>query len=251
MKIKGLIEKITRRVRELGKLTPIALVTLFLPMVGSAALLSYLGLYSESISVWLTENQTSGLAIYVFGIIIFCGLALLPTNIIGGVGGWAFGFWLGAGALIIGVVGSAIISYLIHLRLVGSKLPDLAEKNPKADAIYHELIKDNWLKTTLITFLVRASVIMPFAFTNFLMASARVRLSSYVVGTFGGMLPRSSAMAFVGSGLSEFSFDRPTDSWILIIGGIASLVMVAVIGFFSRRALERLVTEKQRAKEAV
>jgi uncharacterized membrane protein YdjX (TVP38/TMEM64 family) len=85
---------------------------------------------------------------------------------------------------------------------------------------------------------------MPFALTNFLMAAARVPLKSFIVGTFVGMLPRSSAVVFVGAGVSELTFDNPQNSWLIVFGIIATIISIIVIGRIAKRALERL-TAKQ------
>jgi len=233
----GIFTRIYERLREFGKLTPVALITVFLPMVGAAVLL----MVASPLSLWLRENSGVGMPLYLFGVLFFCGLALLPTNVIGIVGGWAFGIYAGLAILITGVVGSAVISYLIHSRIMGEKLPDVAHRHPKADAIYNELVKRDWWRTLTIIFLVRASIIMPFAFTNFLMASARVRLDSYALGTFAGMFPRSLAMAMTGAGLSEFSLQNSTDAWFIALGIIATVLSAIVIGMISRKALERMV----------
>lgn len=234
--MKNLFKKIYGYFKELGSLTPIALVTTFLPILGSTVLL----IIGIPLGYWLRENWEIGMPLYLLGVLVFCGLALLPTNVIGIIGGWAFNFELGIAILITGVVGAAVISFLIHTRIVGEKLPHVFEKHPKAQAIYEALLEQDLWRTTLIVFLLRISVIMPFALTNFLMASARVPLRSYIAGTFFGMLPRSSAVVFVGAGLSELDFNNPQDSWLIISGIIATIFSVIVIGSISKRALERL-----------
>lgn len=239
--MKKLFRKIFDLIKELGNLTPIAFVTTFLPILGSTILL----IFGVSLGSWLRENWEIGMPFYLLGVLFFCGLALLPTNVIGIIGGWSFGFEIGILILITGVVGAATISFLIHTRIVGDKLPTVFQKHQKAQAIYEALLEQNAWRTTLIIFLLRISVIMPFALTNFLMASARVPLGAYIAGTFFGMLPRSSAVVFVGAGLSELSFENPQDSW-LIIGGIAATILsVIVIGAISNRALERLTNKNQ------
>ena len=236
MYIKNLLNKIRHYFKELGRLAPIALVTTFLPVVGSSILLAF----AYPLGYWLRENWEIGTGIYVFGIIIFCGLALLPTNVIGIVGGWAFGFYFGILLLISGIVGAAFASFLIHSRIVGDRLPHVFDAHPKAKVIYQALLGKSVWRTTLIIFLLRLSPAMPFALTNFLMASARVSVKSFLLGTFFGMLPRSSAVVFVGAGLSELSFEDSQSSWLIISGIIATIISVFIIGIISRRALEHL-----------
>ena len=232
----GLIERLMERVIELGKLTPLAIVTALLPMAGTAALV-FVG---YPLGVWLKENPEAGAIGYTIGVAVFCGLALVPTNVIGIIGGFAFGFALGLGLLMAAIVAASFISYLIHRRIAGSKLPDVAERSPKTKAVYEALTGQGFLKTTLIIFLIRLSVAFPFALTNFILASARVQRSSYLAGTFLGMLPRSGAVVLTGAGLSELSLDASQNFWMIIFGILATLLSVIIITAISRRALDRL-----------
>lgn len=241
--MKKLFRKSFDLIKELGNLTPIAFVTAVLPILGSTILL----LVGVSLGNWLRENWEIGMPLYLLGVLFFCGLALLPTNVIGIIGGWSFGFEIGILILITGVVGAATISFLIHTRIVGDKLPQVFEKHPKAQAIYEALLEQNIRRTILIIFLLRISIIMPFALTNFLMASARVPLGAYIAGTFFGMLPRSSAVVLVGAGLSELSLENPRDAWLIIGGIVATIISVIVIGTIANRALERLTRKDQTA----
>lgn len=236
MKIKGLFQKIRDYIKELGKLTPIALVTTFLPIPGAIALL----FFGPAFGNWLRENSEIGFAVYFLVVLVFCGLALMATNVIGIIGGWAFGIYVGLAILMAGIVGAAFISFLIHRRIVGDKLPEITGKHPKAQAIYEALVEQGFWRAATIIFLVRLSVIMPFALTNFLLASAKVPWPSYVLGTFFGMLPRSGAVAFAGAGLSELNFDNPSQNWIMALGITATVVMVIVISIISRKALDGL-----------
>ena len=239
MNFKKAEPKIRTYFKELGSLTPVAVVSTFLPIVGSSILLAT----AYPLGYWLRENWEIAAAPYVFGIFLFCGLALLPTNVIGILGGWAFGFPLGIALLIFGIVGAALASFFINSRIVGDRLPNVFGAHPKAEAIYRALLGQSARRATLIIFLLRLSPAMPFALTNFLMASARVSTKSFLIGTFLGMLPRSSAVVFGGAGLSELSFDSREDAWLLVFGIAATILSVLVIGAISKRALERLTNE--------
>jgi uncharacterized membrane protein YdjX (TVP38/TMEM64 family) len=144
-----------------------------------------------------------------------------------------------------GIVCAATASFLIHSRIVGDTLPHVFEHHPKAQVVYQALIGQSRWRTALIIFLLRLSPAMPFALTNFLMASARVPLKSFVAGTFLGMLPRSTAVVFVGSGLSELSFDDPQEAWLIVFGIAATLVSIIFVTVVARRALERLTRDTQ------
>lgn len=238
--------KLKSKIKEFGKLTPMAMVSAFLPILGTATLFVFV----YPVGHWLRENWEAGIPIFISSVIFFCGLALLPTNVIGVLSGWAFSFELGVLVLMTGIVGSSFVSFLINRRISGKKVPELTEKHPKAQAIYNSLVKDGFWKATLIIFLLRMSIIMPFALTNFLMASARVPLKSYLLGTAAGMLPRSSAMVFVGAGLSELNVENTRDVTFIVIGIIATFISIAVIAMISRKALEKLTLEHLETKSA-
>lgn len=237
--MKGFFRKITDKLRDFGRLTPIALVTALLPMAGSSALV----VVGYPLGNWMQANPAIGAPLFVLGVLVFCGLALLPTNLIGILAGWAFGFWGGLGLMVIGVVSSATLSYFIHLRLAGDTLTALTQRNVRAAAIHKALANEGFLKTTSIITLIRMSVVMPFAFTNFFLAAARVPISSFVIGTFLGMLPRSGAMVLLGAGLSVLTFDDFNDVWLLAAGVPATVILIIVIGVVSRRALDKMTLE--------
>lgn len=237
--MKRIFANIIDKFRQLGRLTPIALITALLPIAGSSALV----VFGYPLGNWMRENWELGAPAFVVGVLFFCGLALLPTNLIGILAGWSFGFWFGMSLLIAGVVGSATISYYINLRLTGETLTALTSRNARADAIHLALTNEGFLKTTAIITLIRLSVVMPFAFTNFFLAAARVPISSFVIGTFLGMLPRSGAMVLLGAGLSELTFDNFNDVWFLVAGIPATIILIIAIAVFSRRALDKLTLE--------
>ncbi|HEX8289751.1 MAG TPA: VTT domain-containing protein [Pyrinomonadaceae bacterium] len=241
MRINDSLKNFYGYIRQLGKLTPIAFFTAVVPIVGSTLLLMTVAF---PYGYWLKENWEIGSGLYLSTIIVFCGLALLPTNVIGVIGGWAFGFEFGMLLLITGICIAALLSFLIHSKIVGDKLPQIFEAHPKAQTIYKALVGQSIWRTTLIIFLLRLSPAMPFALTNFLMASARVPVKSFLLGTFFGMLPRSSAVVFVGAGLSELNFEDTQGTWMIIIGIVATIISVFMISLISKRALDRLTYEE-------
>jgi len=243
--LKKIFHKIIGYFKELGKLTPIAFLTTILPMIGGWTLALF---FAIPLGHWLRENWEIGVVLYFLGVLFFCGLSLLPTNVIGIVAGWAFGFELGLTVLIQAVVSASTMAFFIHSRIVGDKLPHVFEHHPKAKIIYEALVEQNFWRTTLIIFLLRLSPAMPFALTNFLMASARVPLKAFIIGTFCGMLPRSATVVLVGAGLSELTLNESQETWLIVFGIVVTIVSIIFISIVARRALDRLVRENQAVK---
>jgi uncharacterized membrane protein YdjX (TVP38/TMEM64 family) len=235
--------KIRNIIQELGRLTPMALVMVLLPMAGTFTLIAFL----DPIGEWLRSNWEIGTIVYFAVTVIVCGLALIPTNVIGLVGGWAFGFWLGLAILMAAILGASLLSFFIHSKFSGRRLPNAVSRHVKVDAIYRALMREDYWRTTFIIFLLRVSF-TPFAFTNFLLASARVSIGPFVLGTFMGMLPRSAAMVLAGAGLAQLDPQSSRDIVALFMGLAATVCAIVVVARFSRSALAR-IAENETAPE--
>ena len=238
-----MLRKVIDSLRRSGRLAPLAVISALLPILGTVTLVAF----SQPIGMWLRANWELGLLTFFGGITFLCGLALLPPNMIGIVSGWAFGFELGLFVLIAGLTSASFISFVVNSRLTRGRFENLTAGNAKLEAVHKALIGQDFRRITLVIILLRMSIIMPFALTNFLMASARVSLRSFIAGTALGMLPRSAAMVLVGAGLSELSLEGGRETWLVLLGIAATIASVLVIANVSRRALDRLVAASEAA----
>jgi uncharacterized membrane protein YdjX (TVP38/TMEM64 family) len=235
-----MLNKIVRKLRtitkDFGKVGGMAGVTMFLPIIGSAILL--VAVYE--IGPWLRQNKGIGAIIFVVGMSIFSGFALLATNVLGIVSGFAFGFQIGVVAQMLGIIGASTIMFYPAKRYAGENLQATVEQKPKLKAIQTALLNESFFRTLLIVTLIRLSPATPFALTNFTLSAAGVSFKTFLLGTVLGMLPGTSAIVFVGSSLSELNFSQPQESWMLIVGIIATVLAIVVVGMFSKRALEQI-----------
>ena len=226
-------------VRELDRVALLSLATAVIPIVNSTMLLPF----APAAGNWLRENWQIGAVIYIMFAWLACGFALLPTNVIGVLCGWAFGFPLGIALHMTAIVGAALISSYVLAPLAGNTFQEFLEHHEKAKILHKSLLQKDFKRTTLIITLLRLSPAMPFALTNLLMTAARVPLASFLIGTFIGMLPRSAFVVFFGAGLSVLDFDEPFNIWTFVFGFVATLISVIVITYFSKQALARMTKE--------
>ena len=233
------ISEAWRAGRELDRVALLGAATAVVPIVNSTMLL----VFAPAAGIWLRENWQVGTVIYLFFAWFACGFALLPTNVLGILCGWAFGFPLGICLHMLAIVGASLISSYVLSALVGDNLQKFLARHEKAKILHKTLLGRNFKRTTLVITLLRLSPAMPFALTNLLMTAARVPLSAFLLGTFVGMLPRSAAVVFFGAGLSVLNFDEPFNVWTFVFGFAATLISVAVITYFSKQALAKMTTE--------
>lgn len=237
--LKRKISEAWRVARELDRVAFLSAATAIVPIVNSSLLL----VFAPDAGNWLRENWEIGTLVYVLSAWAVCGFALLPTNVIGVLCGWAFGFPLGICLHILAIVGAALISSYVLSPLVGDNFQQFLARHEKAEILHKALLGKNFKRAALVITLLRLSPAMPFALTNLLMTAARVPLSAFLIGTLTGMLPRSAAVVFFGAGLSELDFNEPFNIWTFVFGFVATLLSVIVISYFSKQALAKMTAE--------
>jgi uncharacterized membrane protein YdjX (TVP38/TMEM64 family) len=230
------LNKIKADVKDFSKFGSIAGLTMLMPIIGSVLLLT--GVYR--FAPWLQENWQIGFVIFVSLMTVVSGLALMATNVLGIISGFAFDFELGLVAQVIGIMGASTLMFFIAKRFTSKNLLSIIDKKPKIRAIHNALTRENFYKTLLIITLLRLSPAMPFAVTNFSIASAGVSFKTFILGTAIGMTPRATAVVFVGSSLNELDFTTPKDSGMLIVGILSTVLAIILVGYFSKKALQNL-----------
>jgi len=229
--------------RRLGPLGPLALIVIPLPLIG-IALLVWFGLMGSA-GAWLKTQDELGLVVYAVGFSLLAGLAILPTHLQAVVGGWAFGFIWGTVGALCGIAGAAMIGYLIARRASGDRAVKLISEQPKWKAVYEALLGGGFLKTLLIVTLVRIPPNSPFAITNMVMAATCVRSVPYIIGTVVGIAPRTAAAVYIGAQLSELSLKDAKQTWFVVAGIIALVVVIIIVGILANRALAKVTDNKQ------
>lgn len=242
--------------RRLGWTGVLAMGALILPPLGSIVLFVTMGTTSE----WLRSHGALGIAMYVVAFAVLAGLALLPTYAQSALGGFAFGVMWGAPAALAGFVGGAVIAYFISKRAAGDRVEKIIEEKPKWRAVRDALVGTRGLpparaftKQLLMVSLLRLPPNSPFALTNLVMASVKIPMAPYVIGTAIGMFPRSTLAVVVGAGvqqaLTREALDSSAPKWVWPVGIAVTLAIVALIGWIANRAIER-VTRAQSQPEA-
>lgn len=234
----GIREKVTARFEELredyGRIGFWAVYALVMPMIG----LTLLAAFILQAGPWLKSNP-AGWFVFAVAVGLLCGFAILTTNVISIVSGWAFGFALGLAAMMTGIAAAVSINFFFSKKLAAAKFNRIMEQKPRIRAIHTELLAGHKRKVFLIILLLRLSI-TPFAGTNFLISASGVPFSAYFWPTVVGYVPRTAAAVFVGTTVEKLAFDQPSESWALILGVAATIATIIVISILSKRALERL-----------
>ncbi len=225
-------------VTRLGPAAVLGFVSATLPALGSIALFYFM----NDLGSWLRGHGTQGEVYYAAGFAVLCGLAMLPTYASAALGGWAFGFAGGFPAAMAGFVVGSLIGYAIARPAASARVEAVIAERPQWKIVRDALVGSGFWRTLMIVTLVRVPPNSPFAVTNLVLASVRVPLVTYLLGTAVGMAPRTAVVLWVAAGLQErVAKDavKQTPWWLVVVGIAVSLVVLVALGWVGKRGLER------------
>jgi uncharacterized membrane protein YdjX (TVP38/TMEM64 family) len=223
-----------RVVRRLGPAGPAAIVTAFLPVLGSLFLFGVLTEFGP----WLRSHGTTGLVAYIFAFAGLTGFSLLSNNAPSVLGGWAFGFAAGYPAALCGCMVGAMIGYSIARGVSGHRVTDVIAEHPKWQAVCAYLVGRGFVRTVALIALVR--LCMPFGFTNFVLGALRIAPLTFFSGTLLGLGPRAAIVVYVASKLAELDLKLTGHRWLLGVSVILTILVLALIGHLANQAIAKV-----------
>jgi uncharacterized membrane protein YdjX (TVP38/TMEM64 family) len=226
---------IRRFFRQIGPAGPMALIVSIMPAIGTAVLFTV----AKPTSAWLAAHRPGSVLIFILGVALLNGLALMTTYANSLLAGWTFKFAVGFPAMILGLGSAAMIGYLLAHRIVGQRVENAIREHPKWEIVRTALIGRSTLRTIGIVTLLRLSPLLPFETTNALLAMCGVRPLPFLIGTVLGIAPRTAAVVFFASSMRELTLQSAPDPITLIIGVIVTIAAIVVLGVVAKHALDR------------
>jgi len=214
-----------------------------LPGLGGFVLLYFV----PELGAWLRDQGTAGVGFFIAGFAILAGLALLPTYAQAALAGWTFGLAGGGTAAMCGIALAATIGYLVARLASGDRVVHLINDQPKWKAVYDALLGSGPIKTLLIVTLLRVPPNSPFAITNLVMASCRIRPMTYLIGTVVGIAPRTMALVWLGAQGADSDFAVPRERWMYIATVVTMIIVIAIVGLLAKQAIAKVTAENGNA----
>ncbi|PPD30862.1 MAG: TVP38/TMEM64 family protein [Hyphomicrobium sp.] len=167
--------------------------------MGWHKLLSFktIGLNYDVMKAFIAKNLLAAVALYILAYIAVVSLSLPGGLVMTLTGGLLFGWQLGAPATVVGATIGATIIFLIAKTSFGEGLA--AKAGPWIGKL-KDGFKENALSYLLFLRLVPA---FPFVVVNLAPALLGVPLRTYMIGTFFGMMPGTTAFSIAGAGLGS------------------------------------------------
>ena len=224
-------------IRKAGAAGPLAALAVSLPAVGGFVLLARI----DPVAEWLHANEGMGIVIYACAFAVLSGLAILPTYAQAALGGWAFGLAGGFPAAIIGVVGGALIGWLISSRVASKNVMGMIDERPGWSAVRSAMVERGWWRSLGLVTLIRLPPNSPFALTNLALGVTRVPLVTVLLATAVGLAPRTALAVYLASGVQEqFAAEKPPKLAMFIVTAVLTIIVVVVIGQIAKGALAKV-----------
>ncbi len=185
----------SRLFRQLGPAGVLAVAACIFPILGSLMLFWQM----NDVGDWFRSHGPEGWALYALAFALAAGFAMLPSYAASVLGGWAFGFAWGFPGALLGFTGGALIGYGVSTLVTRGRVEELIESKPRWKAVRDALVGSGFWRTLAIIALVRLPPNSAFALGNLAMASVRVRLLPFVLGTILGMAPRTAVVVWAAS----------------------------------------------------
>ena len=237
------------RFSDFGRAGPAAIVAAFLPALGGFILLGSIPVIAPK----LRDMGTAGLLLYVAVFALTSGFAILPTFAQAALGGYAFGLALGLPGALCGFLGGSLIGYFLARGVTGDDALRGVQQHPKWNIVVRSFFPDRegdgehrgfWRTLGNIT-LIRFPPNSPFAITNLVLASVKVDLVPFVIGTALGMLPRTAVVAYLGTlvegEISKDALSSARPGWYLPVGIAISVAVLLILARLGDLAIKKAV----------
>lgn len=194
------------------------------------------GVWIEQFQGWVKGLGPIGYVVYVLAYVVVC-VTFLPASPLTIGAGAIFGFVEGTIVVIIGATLGATASFLLGRTIMRRKIEAMAANNAKFRALDRAIAREGGK----IVFLIRLAPVFPFAYINFAFGLTGVRLLSYVVATFFGIIPVTLAFVYIADAATRTAtVDMSTTRLIInIVGVVIAIVVTAFVTRIALRAVRK------------
>jgi uncharacterized membrane protein YdjX (TVP38/TMEM64 family) len=174
-------------------------------------------------------------AVYVLATVL-----MIPGGILGIVAGFAFGLVTGTVTVSIASTLGATLAFLLGRTLARSFAQARIARRPSLRALDEAVGREGFL----VVFLTRLSPILPYNLLNYGYGLTRVRVRTYVLASWIGMLPGTVMYVYAGSvmrNVAEVAAGKvppnPAQGVLSGVGLAATIAVVILIGRIAKKSL--------------
>ncbi len=190
---------------------------------------------------WVDGLGFWGPVVYV-GLYIAICVFMIPGSILTLGAGAVFGVLRGFVYTSIASTIGATVAFVLGRFFLRDWVQKKAATNPRIAAIDDAVGKEG----AKVIFLLRLSPLVPFSISNYVYGLTKVKLPSYVLASWLGMIPGTLLYVYIGSLARRFAelgaaqHTTSTAEWALYVVGLLATVLATIrVTIVARRALSR------------
>ena len=188
---------------------------------------------------WIESLGIIGMSLFVLVYILAC-IFLIPGSPLTVGAGAVFGFWTGLILVSVGSTLGAVAAFLISRYLASGFIEKKIDKSHKFSAMDMAIKREGWK----IIFLARLSPIIPFFLLNYALGLTKIRLRTYIISSWAGMIPGTVLYTYIGSlGKTILTTEKSLADWVILGAGLIATVSVTLI--ISKIAKRSLALDNQ------
>ena len=188
---------------------------------------------------WIESLGIIGMSLFVLVYILAC-IFLIPGSPLTVGAGAVFGFWTGLILVSVGSTLGAVAAFLISRYLARGFIEKKIDKSHKFSAMDMAIKREGWK----IIFLTRLSPIIPFFLLNYALGLTKIRLRTYIISSWAGMIPGTVLYTYIGSlGKTILTTENSLADWVILGAGLIATVSVTLI--ISKIAKRSLALDNQ------
>jgi len=189
------------------------------------------------LEAWISGHGLLGPFVFVAAAVVLSSV-FVPSSVLGAVAGALFGLGWGALAMIAGGILGAALDYWVAKVFLGNRIARVLERHPRLLAVQRAAHREE----LRLQFMLRLAPINA-ASMNYILGTARVRFSSYLLATLG-MIPGLFVEVYFGQmakhvtkAAARVSTQSTAQLWFTIAGFLVCMAVMIGIGRMAQRAL--------------
>ncbi|WP_251133939.1 TVP38/TMEM64 family protein [Rhodomicrobium sp. Az07] len=208
---------------------------------------THLKAHRQEILAFVAQHYALSAAAYVALYIFVVAMSLPSAVLLTLTGGFLFGAVAGTILTVIGATTGAALVFLLARALAGDTLID--RFGATGQKLVYEIRANAWSYLLVL----RLVPVFPFFLVNIVPAFAGVRLATFVLTTFFGIMPGTAVYSMSGAGLGSILDSGETISFSAImtpeiLGALIGLAVLSLAMIPIRRRFSRAAEKKQACK---
>lgn len=186
---------------------------------------------------WIDESGPISIVVF-YVLYVVCSLIGVPRTLFNVSAGFLFSFPVAIAAVLVAAGTAHTLSFLIARTIARDWVERRIAKLPNVECLL-DMVNEEGFK---VVFLVRMNPFIPGIIKGYGLGTTRIPFRTYITASLLGFVPIALAHVYLGwvggeAMLHETGGPTALQQWLLYGGVLASIVLVAVMYFYGKKAL--------------